>query len=84
VNSVDNVNIVNIGMALLVVECGHCPGARAVWWDAKPGEPPDLWFQNFPNTGRMMLSNKTILLACDRCKGQLDTIRKDYGNVLEL
>jgi len=81
VNSVDNGDI---GRPVLVVECGHCGGARAVWWNSKPGNPPDLWFQNFPTSGRVMLSNKTILLACDRCKGQLDVIMAEYGKTLSL
>lgn len=81
VNSVDSGDL---GVPVLVVECGHCSGARAHWWAPKPGNPPDLWFENFPRKGRVMLANKTILLACAMCSRQLDVIRAEYGKTVVL
>jgi len=81
VNSVDSGNT---AVPVLVIECGHCGGAQAYWWSPSPGNPPDLWFKNFPKNGRAIFSNKTVLVACERCQRQLDVIRSEYQKTLAL
>lgn len=80
----NSVNSGDIVAPVLVIECGHCGGARAHWHAPQPGQPPDLWFERFPRSGRVMLSNGTVLVACQLCQGQLDVIRREYGKTLEL
>lgn len=78
------VDTVDIGKPVLVIECGHCGGARAAWFAPGTGKPPDLWFQNFPKNGRMMMSNNTILVACEKCQSQLTVIAKEYEKTVLL
>jgi len=63
---------------VLVVQCGHNPNATAFWTTKNEGsEPPDLWFQNFPDTGRMFLTNQVIYVACLMCEHGLDAVVND-------
>ncbi len=75
-------NMAEIFTPVLVIQCSHCPGAKVEWKENSPGKPPDLIFRGFPSGGRMVMSQKTILLACDRCRGQLDVIQEEYGKTL--
>jgi len=68
----------------LVVQCGHCAQAVVIFMENGENKPPDLLFSGFPEAARMMLSKKTVLLACNRCKGQLDVIVEEYGKTLVL
>lgn len=74
----------DISKPVLVIECGHCGGARAFWFHVSPGKPPDLWFQNFPKNGRVMLARETVLVACEKCQSQLDVIVKEYEKTVML
>jgi len=76
--------ILKIDEAPLIVQCGHCAQAVVNYIENGQGRPPDLLFSGFPAAGRMMLSKKTVLLACDRCKSQLDVIMAEYGKTLTL
>lgn len=82
-NREDNVEKLLSGPCL-VIQCGHVADAKVQWLETKPGNPPDLLFSGFPASGRMMLSKGTVLLACARCKGQLDVIQAEYGRTLVL
>lgn len=68
----------------LVIHCGHCPEARVFWVENDTGKPPDLVFRGFPKGGRLMMSKENVLLACDRCKAQLDVIQAEHGKTLWL
>jgi len=68
----------------LVIQCGHCSEAKVMWMETKAGNPPDLLFKGFPASGRMILSKATVLLACERCKAQLDVIQAEYAKTLTL
>lgn len=82
-NREDNMEIVR-GGGCLVIQCGHCSEAKVQWIETKEGNPPDLLFSGFPASGRVMLAKKAILLACERCKGQLDVIQEEYARTLVL
>lgn len=77
-------NMAEIFKPVLVIQCSHCPNAAVEWRENEPGKPPDLLFRGFPTNGRMMLSKGTVLLACDRCRGQLDVIHAEYGKTLTI
>lgn len=63
---------------VLVVQCSHCGNAKAFWSIQLDGSmPPDLWFENFPVNGRLLMTNQVIYLACSRCKNGLDQVYKD-------
>ena len=68
----------------LMIQCGHCSQAVVNYIENGQGKPPDLLFSGFPGAGRVMLSKKTVLLACERCKAQLDVIMAEYGKTLTI
>jgi len=64
---------------ILVAQCGHALSAAAFWTTNNDGTmSPDLWFENFPTTGRMVMTNQIIYLACRSCRMQLDDFLKDF------
>lgn len=69
---------------VLVIQCCHCPNARVEWMENKAGKPPDLIFRGFPENGRIIMSANTVLLACDRCRGQLDMMQEEYGKTFTI
>jgi len=83
---VNSVNSGDIEKMALVIECGHCPGARVIWLDSNDPEkhPPEMMFFNFPRNGRMMMSRQTIILTCYRCRKHLEVIQNEYGKTLTL
>lgn len=76
--------ILKPGEAPLMIQCGHCAQAVVNYIENGQGKPPDLLFSGFPAAGRVMLSKATVLLACERCKAQLDVIMDEYGRSLVL
>lgn len=77
-NSVDNGNIKLLSGVPLVIQCGHCSGTE-IFWNGNPDVLPDLFFKNMPTGGRMILSKKSIFLACQGCAKDLDAILKEAG-----
>jgi len=64
---------------LLVAQCGHLTHAEAFWTTDNGGQvAPDLWFKGFPMTGRMIMTNQIIYLACRQCQNGLDEVVKDF------
>jgi len=63
---------------VLVVQCGHCEHAQAFWLNDNDGaKPPDLFFRNFPPTGRVKMTNQVLYLACRMCETGLDAVYAD-------
>lgn len=69
--------ITGIVKPIMVAHCTHCPTASVTWIENEAGKPPDLFFKGFPKHGRVVLSKEVILLACDRCAEQVDSILQD-------
>jgi len=64
---------------ILVAQCGHCLQAYAFWTTGNDGTMvPDLWFQGFPSSGRMLMTNQVIYLACSQCQNGLDEVVRDF------
>jgi hypothetical protein len=69
---------------ILVAQCGHALSAEAFWTTDNGGQvAPDLWFQNFPTSGRMVMTNQIIYLACRSCANGLDEVVKDFTKTVE-
>lgn len=70
--------IVVIPKQILVVQCGHLAQPKAFWGTTNDGtHPPDLWIENFPSKGRIMMSQGVILVACWNCRENLSDIAKE-------
>jgi hypothetical protein len=64
---------------ILVAQCGHALNAEAFWTNDNTGQlAPDLWYENFPTTGRMLLTNQVLYLSCRQCQNGLDEIMRDF------
>ena len=75
--------IVGVPLEVQVIGCTHVHG-KAFWCTKNDGsEPPDLWFDGFPQKGRMMLLQRTIVVSCWECRNSLDAIAKEYGQLLQ-
>ena len=69
---------------LQIVHCGHCGTAKAFWNGSNDGKnPPDLYYTDFPTKGRIMMLNKTLIVACFTCRDSLEVIREQYGKFLQ-
>jgi len=64
---------------ILVAQCGHCLRAEAFWASVTDSPSlPDLWFQGFPEAGRVFLTNQILYLACRQCQNGLDEVVRDF------
>lgn len=64
---------------ILVAQCGHCLDAVAFWTTDNGGQvAPDLWFRGFPTSGRVVMTNQVLYLACEQCKQGLDEVVRDF------
>ncbi len=71
--------IKGIPQEVFVIGCTHVSNATAFFCHQNDGtEPPDLWINNFPTKGRMIMTHNTICLACWACRESLDAIVKEY------
>lgn len=82
-NSVDNGNWARLSSVPLVIECGHCPGVEMVW-NGNRAELPDLLFGNMPSRGRVILSKRSIFLACHLCAKDLNAVIDEAGKTIVL
>lgn len=83
VNTVDNDFARRLSGVPLVIECGHCPGVELVW-NGNPDHLPDLLFANLPKRGRIILSKKSVFLACAMCAKDLNAIVEEAGKTVTL
>jgi len=67
-----------------VIGCTHCGNVKAAWVENDGQKPPDLIWDEFPRSGRMVMSKETIIVACRACRDSLDAIIQEYGNTLTL
>ena len=75
--------ILGIPKSVFVVQCGHCASAKAFWATRNDGtEPPDLFFENFPTKGRLVMTNQTFFIACWSCRESLDSIVSEFGKTI--
>jgi hypothetical protein len=64
---------------ILVAQCGHAFAGEAFWsTENTGGMAPDLWYENFPNSGRIVLTNQVVYVACRQCRNGLDEVIKDF------
>lgn len=66
-----------------IIECGHCPGIELVW-NHNAGEIPDLLFANLPKRGRIVMSKKSVFVACAMCAKDLNAIIDEAGKTVVL
>jgi len=50
----------------VVEHCQHC-SPTVEWLETEPGKPPHFVFKGFPRAGQCVLSNKTVVVVCERC-----------------
>ena len=74
--------IQGIVQPVLVIQCGHLANPKAFWTTKNDGtEAPDLHYENFPNKGRIVMSNQTFFVSCWNCREGLDVLVREHGTV---
>jgi hypothetical protein len=71
--------ITGIIKPIFVIQCSHCPDAKAFFLENPDGSKPmDMMWENFPKKGRMVCTTETMFLACWACREGLNTMVSEY------